>query len=126
MTIPESAIRKAASIPIKIQAKGKKPNTVDKDGYKRMHRYQNLKFDEIKDSPFAVNHMSVSGGKSLITMQIAAYRMQKDKQLRVVIAVPKKNIGMSYVGDSKIIQPDGTRIDLAPFNLSYNGLSQKG
>lgn len=122
-----TTISQAAAVPIRIPKQNKSiVSTICKDGFKQMRSVQQTIFDKLKDAPYGVGHISVSGGKSIISNQIAAHRMRKNKKLLVVIAVPKKNIGKSYVGDSRITQPDGTRIDLTPLDLAHNGGQQKG
>jgi superfamily II DNA or RNA helicase len=80
------------------------------DGYYKMREWQVRCFDMLRDSQNWIINAPMAAGKSFQICAIAADRLSRDKNLKVIIAVPQTIIAAGF-RLNKLELPDSTRVD---------------
>src|SRR5215467_1190560 len=85
--------------------RGAELSTETTDGFFRMREWQTRCFDQLSSSQNWIINAPMAAGKSFEICAIAADRLNRDENLRVIIAVPQTIIGAAFESN-KIEYPD--------------------
>ena len=87
--------------------------TIQPDGFFSMREWQEECFERLKDKNFWLINAPMASGKTFEIGCIAAYKLQANPKLRVIVAVPQTIIGAGFQ-DMRMEFPDGKRFHWVP------------
>lgn len=82
--------------------------TISLDGYYAMRGWQTDAFITLSDEQYTIINAPMGSGKSKLMCWISVHSMQKDPDIRCIIAVPQTSIGDGFI-EENLIMPDSKK-----------------